>query len=314
MARPSKRRRQELAAGGSTPAGRPSAPLPDRYRPRKVAVSRPWWQGPWGLGGLAAAVVAVIVIFIVVAQSSTPSTTSGSIAPLPTAPAAVLNAVTGVTSQVSTTVGSGGVSNPLQAVTGTPTKLTGPDGNPELFYLGSEYCPYCAAERWSIVLALSRFGTFSNLRITTSDSNPNDIPNTHTFSFYGSTYTSQYLDFVAVETQTRTDQTLQTPTNAEQALITTYDTTPYSSQAGGIPFLDLGNQFIASGSAVNPTLLHGMTWQQIANTLSDPTNTVAQEVIGNANYLTAGICKMTGDQPGSVCSGPTIAALESQLG
>jgi len=29
--------------------------------------------------------------------------------------------------------------------------------------LGRSYCPYCAAERWSIIVALSKFGNFSGL-------------------------------------------------------------------------------------------------------------------------------------------------------
>jgi hypothetical protein len=57
-----------------------------------------------------------------------------------------------------------------------------------------------------------------------------------------------------------------------------------------------------------------MSWAQIAATLTDPTSKVAQPIIGNANWLTAGICKLTGDQPGSVCSAAPIASLESELG
>ena len=41
---------------------------------------------------------------------------------------------------------------------------------------------------------------------------------------------------------------------------------------------------------------------------------MAQEIIGNANWLTAGICKVTGGQPGSVCTGAPISTLEAQLG
>ena len=29
--------------------------------------------------------------------------------------------------------------------------------------MGAEYCPYCAAQRWAMIVALSRFGTFSGL-------------------------------------------------------------------------------------------------------------------------------------------------------
>jgi hypothetical protein len=68
-----------------------------------------------------------------------------------------------------------------------------------------------------------------------------------------------------------------------------------------------------SGSGVNPELLQGMTWQQIAATLTDTSSKVAQPIIGDANWLTAGICKLTGDQPGSVCSAAPIASLEGQI-
>ena len=34
---------------------------------------------------------------------------------------------------------------------------------PEILYMGAEYCPYCAAQRWSTIIALSRFGKFSGL-------------------------------------------------------------------------------------------------------------------------------------------------------
>ena len=47
--------------------------------------------------------------------------------------------------------------SPLTATTGQPALTSG--GKPEILYVGAEYCPYCAAERWAMVVALSRFGT-----------------------------------------------------------------------------------------------------------------------------------------------------------
>ena len=68
-------------------------------------------------------------------------------------------------------------------------------------YIGAEYCPFCAAERWALTVALSRFGTFSGLAGTHSSST--DVyPDTQTLSFYGSHYTSPYLDFQPVEETT----------------------------------------------------------------------------------------------------------------
>ncbi len=43
------------------------------------------------------------------------------------------------------------------------------DGKPEVLYIGA-YCPFCAAERWAAIVALSRFGTFSVLRTVHSSS------------------------------------------------------------------------------------------------------------------------------------------------
>jgi hypothetical protein len=317
MARPSKRRRQDVPADGSTPSRPPGSPrpapsTPSRYRTQRVEVPRPWWQNPWAWsGGVIVVVVAVVVVFIVLGMRPAAKSTSSSSSSL--APASVLAAVTGVSPTVSSSIGGGGVTNPLEAVSGSPAALTGPDAKPEVLYYGADFCPYCAAERWSLVVALSRFGTFSNLHTTTSSSS--DVyPNTNTFSFYGSSYSSPYLDFASVEAADRSDNPLQTPTAAEQAVFTTYDTSPYSTSTGGIPFLDLGNRYIASGSGVPPQVLQGLSWEQIATTLTDATSTVAQPIIGNANWVTAGICKLTGNQPGSVCSAGPIASLESQLG
>lgn len=311
-------RRPDPSGGRPAPTRRSGPPAsgpstPSRRRPQQVRLARPWWQRPWAWGGAATAVVIVVVVVFVLLAVSSPAPSGGSGSGNQPVPASVLSAVTGVSQDVSSTVGTGGISNPLQRISGSPSPLTGPGGEPQLFYYGAEWCPYCAAERWSLVVALSRFGTFSNLHLTMSDSNPSDIPNTHTFTFHGSTYSSQYLSFAPVESEDRNGNTLQTPTAAQQQLVSTYDTAPYSSSTGGIPFQDLGNRFVVTGSGVNPELLQGMDWQQIASTLSDTQSQVAQQIIGNANWLTAGICTLTDNRPGSVCGATPIPSLESQL-
>ncbi len=37
------------------------------------------------------------------------------------------------------------------------------DGKPEVLFVGAEFCPFCAAERWPLIVALSRFGRFTAL-------------------------------------------------------------------------------------------------------------------------------------------------------
>jgi thiol-disulfide isomerase/thioredoxin len=191
------------------------------------------------------------------------------------------------------------------------------NGKPEILYIGAEYCPYCAAERWAMVVALLRFGTFTGLKYMTSSAT-DAYPNTPTFTFYNSTYTSQYIVFVPVETTTNkpanssyTGKTilgypvLQTPNSSEDNLLGTFDT------AGSIPFIDFGNKSVQTGSSYNPPLvLSGLNWTQAAGYLQNPSTTQAKTIIATANLFTAQICEQDGNMPASVCTQPYVTELE----
>ena len=71
-------------------------------------------------------------------------------------------------------------------------------GKPEVLFVGAEYCPFCAAERWPLVVALARFGRFTALHDATSSSQA-VFPSTATFSFTGVAYTSPWVALVGVE-------------------------------------------------------------------------------------------------------------------
>lgn len=201
-------------------------------------------------------------------------------------------------------VGQGTANNLIKPVSGTV--LTGPNGKPEVFFYGAEYCPFCAAERWPMIIALSRFGTFTGLQTTTSSST--DVyPNTVTFTFKAATYTSQYLEFASVETTDRDQKPLQSPTASQQQLVNKYDT------GGSIPFVDFANKFAFNGAMYTPDVIGGMSWLAVADALQSGDSTQAKAVIGSANLVTAAICKSTGDQPASVCSSTTIQSLEKKL-
>jgi hypothetical protein len=199
----------------------------------------------------------------------------------------------------------------LPSKIGNGTVLKGADGKPLITYIGAEYCPYCAAERWALAVALSRFGTFSNLSGTHS-SDSDVFPDTQTLSFYGSSYSSPYVDFQPVEEETNQPagdgyQTLQTPTAAQSALVAKYDT------QGSIPFLDIANRYLITGSSFSPQVLQGLSRSQIAADLSEPDSAVAQAIDGTANDITAAIAAVTGNQPSSVGSSATIAAIAQKL-
>jgi hypothetical protein len=193
-----------------------------------------------------------------------------------------------------------------------------------MLYMGAEYCPYCAAERWAMIVALSRFGTFSGLATVHSgikngagDAEPD--PSTPTWTFVHTTYTSKYLTFTPVEMQTNIPDAstglytnLQTPTSAQNTLINKYDAAPYTTEAGAIPFVDFGNKYLIIGASYDPGVLSGLSWSTVAADLHNSSSPVAQAVDGTANYITAALCKMTGNQPASACTS-VVQSLESKI-
>jgi hypothetical protein len=279
--------------------------------------------------GSIVAVVAVVLTFVLVKANSGPGTAPlASNGPTGAALASVVRDVTTVPASVLDKVGAGtidrgGIGSVNPAGSDYIAPVSGPlltsGGKPELLYIGANYCPYCAAERWAMIVALSRFGTFSGLSTihsSTTDS-PAGIP---TWTFFGSRYTSKYLTFTSVEeTQNYRKGNsaalnvgyvpLQMPTAAQQALLERYDTSGY------IPFIDVANKYVEVGNLLpyGPQVLQGLSWSQIAQAMQDPSSTVAQCVDASANYLTAAILKVTGNQPASACT-PAVKALETQLG
>jgi Domain of unknown function (DUF929) len=269
--------------------------------------------------GSILAVIAIVVAFIVIKANNKPSGNSSN-GPTGSALAGVVSKVTNVPASTLDKIGDGGGSftGKIQPVNGGTPLTSG--GKPEMLYMGAEYCPYCAAERWSMIVALSRFGTFSGL--STVHSSTTDRPsNLPTFTFHGSSYTSKYLTFTPVEMQTNVlDQStgnypvLEKPTAAQQALLTKYDAPPYvtSADAGAIPFIYFGGKYLSVGASYDPTVLNGKSWDQIASALSDPNSNIAKAIGASANHITAAICKMTGNQPASACTA-TVQALENGL-
>ncbi len=271
--------------------------------------------------GSVLVVVAVVLTFVIIklnSKSSSSTASGASNGPTGAALSAVVDKVTSVPASTLDTVGPGTFANKIQTITGNPTPLTS-GGKPEMLFVGAEYCPYCGVTRWAMIVALSRFGTFTGLH-TVHSSSTDVYPNTPSFSFYKSSYTSKYLNFTSVEGYSNIPDAsspsgytaLQTPTAAQQALLNKYDVAPYTSENGSIPFIDFGNKYVMNGTPFIPSVLDGLSWATIANDLHNPNSAAAKAVDGTANYFTAAICKMTGNQPASACT-TTVQSLESQL-
>jgi Domain of unknown function (DUF929) len=273
-------------------------------------------------GGAILAVVAIVIGFVIWKANNSGNNVAGaSNGPTGAALTSVVNDAVNVPASTLDSVGAGGSSlqGAIKKISGAPPLTSG--GKPQVFFEGAEYCPYCAANRWGMVVALSRFGTFTGLKTVHSSTTdtPSNIP---TFTFHGSTYTSTYIAFTGVETLTNIPTTaapyyttLDTPTAAQQALVAKYDAPPYTSSqnAGAIPFVDFGNQYIQSGDLpmLTPQALQG-DWSKIAADLKTPSTANAKAVDGAANFMTAAICKLTNNQPSTACTS-TIQGLESQL-
>jgi len=222
---------------------------------------------------------------------------------------------THISPAIFASVGTGGLPDTLDALPTSVAPLRDDTGRPIIFYAGAEYCPYCAASRWSLIAALSRFGTFASLPLLVSSEAEGDLSNIQTFTFHGSAYSSAYLDFQPVELEDRYERPLDTMTDAQSQLFNTLDYPPYTdaSTEGGIPFVDFANVYLAHSSGYAAQTLVGLTRESIVTDLQNPTNAVTQAIIGSANYLTAAICRVTGDTPSSVCGQAPIPAIEATL-
>lgn len=292
-----RRERQRVA---STPARAGS------NQKRRAAKRRNPW--PYIIGTLVV-LAALVAIFIFVSRQNSTMGQGGTATDKTT-----FQEVTNVSPTILSQVGTGNIVPPFSTPSGSPPALTGSTGKPEVFYYGGEFCPYCAAERWGVVVAMSRFGTFHTLNETTSSST--DVyPDTSTFTFYQSSYSSSYIDFAPVEGTDRQQQPLQSLTADEQTLVSTYDT------SGTIPFMDIGNKYLVTQQSYSPGLLRNdpnnpnsspLTQQQIASQLSS-VNPISKGILGTANYMTAAICSLTNNQPSTVCSAPYIKSIETSL-
>jgi thiol-disulfide isomerase/thioredoxin len=255
------------------------------------------------------AVGALIVVRLAGGASAGSTSSSGP------ASDAVITGVTSVPAAVLDQVGTGSVTSLPQPANAPP--LTD-GGKPKVLYVGAEYCPYCAAERWAVVVALSRFGTFSGLGQTASAAK--DVyPSTPTLTFHGASFTSKTIAFTGVETQSNQIAggdyaPLDTLSAADQQTFSTYNQPPYVSTSGSIPFLDIGGKYLISGASYSPQLLAGKTHEQVATALADPSSDIAKAADGTANVITAAICKSTNNSPAAVCSSAGVQAAAKQLG
>ncbi|HEY0279713.1 MAG TPA: DUF929 family protein [Solirubrobacterales bacterium] len=183
-------------------------------------------------------------------------------------------------------------------------------GKPLVFFMGAEWCPFCASERWGLVKATSRFGSWSGLRELSSRMGQDYFPALATYDLSHATYTSDYINVRHIEVATVEGDPLQKLGSYEEGLVNGYD------KLGSVPFL------FASGEPgrytvelpFSPGLLDGDSFVSLRKEVAAEAPTPVVEAIdGQADAITALICKLDGRQPASVCARGSIPALEAEL-
>ena len=250
------------------------------------------------------------------------------------APASVVDKISHVPASVFAEAGSAATGAGPYAKT-IATLKTQPaissDGKPLVDYSGSNWCAYSAATRWPLAVALARFGTFKGLKVTASgQAAAADYPGTSTLSFYGSKYTSRYISFLATEQCSDISasgassvavldcdgyEPLQSLPGIAARLFYKYDFPPYqrASAAGGIPFIDFGDEYVENGAFIDPSVLGNLTHGQIARSLANPVASPGRPILVGANYYSAIICQLTDYEPDEVCESPVVKQAAAAL-
>lgn len=282
-----------------------------------LAESEPGRRGWYAAAGGLVAAVAIAVTLTGCAGgggSSVPASAHSTYRPPPAGtyrlPAAAVSAVVDVPASAliasaRAQLGRGQVSPPEKLPSNASQLSSG--GRPEIMFICAEYWPGCAAERWALVMALSKFGTFTTLAGTTTAA-AQASKRMPAFSFYGATYSSRYLTLASDELESNIDEgggtypLLQPPTSQEMNMISTWDRAPYTTTNASLPFAYMGGKFLLTTAQYDASATSGMSFQAAANVLTSGTSTVSRRAEAAAGYLVADICTLTHHQPAQICS------------
>jgi hypothetical protein len=253
-------------------------------------------------GGGVLAVVVVIGGIVFAGLSHKKSTST--IHPVLAASDTVTKAIAAAVPLTSTAPALSTVTGPPTALTGAA--LTGTSGKPEVLYVGAEFCPYCGVTRWPLAIALSRFGTLSNLQTTYSAANDTAGPNTPTLDFRNASYKSDYIDFTGIEYEDGAGKVIGTLTTEQSNLFKTIG-------GGNFPFIDFGGKWAQSGTSYPTATLAGLTPDAVAAQLTSTSSKIGSTIQAGADVFTAAICDMTAGKPANVCTAAGVTAATTAL-
>ena len=174
-----------------------------------------------------------------------------------------------------------------------------------VFFMGAEFCPYCAAERWAIVRSLQKFGQWDGLKQTISAARDEPFLNLPTYDFTKATYTSSHIEFVAREIKDREFKPLQKLLKTEEKLLRRFN--PKKE----IPFLLIGGRFTQIGSGFPPKIFIGHTFRQTETELKKVESEIRKTIDDEASIISALLC--VSGLPPELCKETGTAELVAQV-
>ncbi len=258
----------------------------------------------WGLMSILVVLAVVVALVVVKVAGSGGGGSGNATADVPSPPkgtpipAATLQKMQSIPMSTLAAAPTTGIINQILPTNG---KALTKDGKPDLLYVGAEFCPYCAAQRWALYVALSKFGTFSpdpgRIHSATLDGN---VP---TLTFYGTTYSSPYFSFTPLELYTNMPATngtgytpLQTATKEQSTLWQTLG-------GGSFPFIDFAGKEYLSGSQYSYAPMQDKPFAEVAAQVGNNATTIGADVNAGAYLLIKSLCgSLSGHQPAAVCS------------
>jgi hypothetical protein len=178
---------------------------------------------------------------------------------------------------------------------------------PELLFIGAQYSPYSAAERWAVVKALGQFGTFSGLRTGESQSGQSGFQLLPTFDLLHARYRSAYVAFDHKDLEDRGGSPLQKLSREEAKLFDLYD------PSRTIPLV-LAGGYAMAGSGYSPGDIQGRSFDTIQKALQrGAPDGYVQEINAETNAITALLCRADGAVPRAACGRRSVREISRYL-
>jgi hypothetical protein len=184
-------------------------------------------------------------------------------------------------------------------------------GKPVVLYVGAQFCPFCAAERWALVLATSRFGRWSGLRPMQSTAGESGFPSLATYDLLHASYHSVLIVVQTREVADFAGNPLQQLTARQTGAVNRYD------PQGGIPFVLVAGRWGQVSAGYSPALLMGLTFARIHTLIyAQPASTLSVHATREANVLTALVCTALGARarPLAGCRIPQVRTFIAEVG